>query len=119
MADPDVVVVLVTGPDEPTLEDLAVRVVEERLATCANLIPGVRSVYRWNGEVRQDDETLAVLKTTRPAVPPLRDRIRELHPYDLPEFLVLPVEAGSEAYLRWIAEGVGGGIEGREDDGKA
>lgn len=115
----DVVVVLVTGPDQQTLEKLARRLVEERLAACVNVIPRVRSVYRWQGDVHEDDEALAVLKTTRSAIGPLRDRIHELHPYDLPEFLVLPLEAGSEAYLRWVVSCVSDGPTDREADEQA
>lgn len=118
MADA-VVVVLVTGPDEQSLETLARRLVEERLAACVNVIPRVRSVYRWEEEVHEDDEALAVLKTTRPALGLLRDRIHELHPYDLPEFLVLALEAGSDAYLRWVVSGVSGGPPDREADEQA
>lgn len=115
----EVVVVLVTGPDPATLATLGERLVGERLAACVNLIPGVRSVYRWEGEVHQDDETLAVVKTTRSAVAPLRERILELHPYDVPEFLVLPVVAGSESYLAWVEACAGGGPRDREADGQA
>ena len=99
----DVAVVLVTGPDAE-LERLAERVVDERLAACANLFPGVRSVYRWEGKLARDDESMAVLKTTKAGLPALRARVLELHPYDEPEFLALPVELGSESYIRWIAE---------------
>lgn len=111
-----VVVVLITGPDEATLEALAARLVDERLTACVNVIPRVRSVYRWDGDVHHDDEALAVLKTTRLAVGPLRDRVHELHPYDLPEFLVLPLEAGSDTYLRWVESSVTGGPDDREAD---
>lgn len=106
VTEPESVVVLVSGPDA-ALETVAERVVEERLAACANLIPGVRSVYRWKGEVQRDDEALAVLKTTRTAVEALRARVLELHPYDVPEFLALSVEVGSGPYTRWIADCVG------------
>lgn len=119
MAEPEVVVVLVTGPDAETLETLAGRVVGEGLAACVNLIPRVRSVYRWDGEVHHDDETLAVLKTTRPAIRALHDRIHELHPYDVPEFLVLPVEGGSDAYLGWVGSCVKVAPDDREADGQA
>jgi len=115
----DVVVVLVTGPDPATLEAISRRIVGERLAACVNLIPGVRSVYRWEGDVHQDAETLAVVKTTRSALEPLRERILELHPYDVPEFLALPVEAGSEGYVAWIDACVSGDPEDREADGEA
>ena len=118
MSETEVVVVLVSGPDMATLEELATRIVDEGLVACANLIPRVRSVYRWDGEVHQDDETLAVLKTTRPAIEALRDRVHELHPYELPEFLVLPVDSGSDAYLGWVVGCVTHTPEGREADGQ-
>ncbi len=119
MTEADVVVVLVTGPDPASLETLADTIVGEGLAACVNLIPRVRSVYRWEGEVHHDDEALAVVKTTRPAIGALRDRVVDLHPYDLPEFLVLPVEAGSDAYLGWIEGSVRGAPDDREADGQA
>lgn len=118
-AGANVVVVLVTGPDRETLSTLAERLVGERLAACVNLIPGVRSVYRWDGEVRQEEETLALVKTIRSAVEPLRERILELHPYDVPEFLVLPVAAGSAAYVAWIESSVTADGKERERDGQA
>lgn len=115
----DAVVVLVTGPDEATLRVIATELVSERLAACVNLIPTVRSVYRWEEKVHHDDEALAVVKTTRPALDSLRERIQELHPYDVPEFLVLPVEAGSAAYLGWIDDSVATGPQSRGTDGQA
>lgn len=119
MADTEVVVVLVTGPDAASLEALADTIVGEGLAACVNLIPRVRSVYRWEGEVHHDDEGLAVVKTTRPAIGALRERVHQLHPYEVPEFLVLPVEAGSDAYLRWVVGRVRGAPDDREADGQA
>lgn len=107
MREPGVAVVLVTGPDAE-LRAVAERVVEERLAACANLIPGVGSVYRWEGEVHRDEEALAVLKTTRAGLEALRARVLELHPYDVPEFLALPVSMGSGEYVSWIDDCVGG-----------
>lgn len=107
MSDPDAaLVVLVTGPDPGTLEELGRSLVEERLAACANLIDGVRSVYRWDGRVEEDDEALALIKTTRGRVDELEARVRELHPYDEPEVVALPVEAGSRSYLEWVASSV-------------
>lgn len=119
MSDSGVVVVLVTGPDADTLMALAGRIVGEGLAACVNLIPRVRSVYRWDGEVEQDDEALAVVKTTRPAIKALRDRVHELHPYDLPEFVVLAVESGSDEYLGWVESSVRIAPDDRENDGQA
>jgi periplasmic divalent cation tolerance protein len=113
---PDAVVVLVTGPDVESLRAMAVRLVDERLAACVNLIPGMTSVYRWEEQVREDDEVLAVVKTTRPTLEALRARILELHPYDVPEFLALPVEAGGTAYLAWIDECVALGSQSQGTD---
>lgn len=101
-----VVVVLVTGPDRSALESLGRRLVEERLAACANVIGGVASIFRWEGAVQDEAEALAILKTTRPRVPALRERVLALHPYEEPEFLALPVVAGSASYARWVADSV-------------
>jgi periplasmic divalent cation tolerance protein len=98
--------VLVTAPDADVAESLANAVVGERLAACANLVPGVVSIYRWQGKVHRDDEILLVLKTTAERADALRSRLVELHPYDVPEVLVLAVEGGHEAYLAWVREQV-------------
>lgn len=106
-AGPDAVrVVLVTGPDRETLLALGRNVVRAELAACVNLIDGVLSVYRWDAEVHEDDEALAVIKTTRERLDDLEARVRELHPYDEPEFVALPVETGSRSYLEWVASSV-------------
>jgi periplasmic divalent cation tolerance protein len=102
----DAVVVLVTVPSAEKAVELARAVVEERLAACGNVLPGVRSVYRWQGAVQEDGEALLILKTQRERFPALRDRILALHPYEVPEVIALPIEAGSAAYLDWIAKSV-------------
>src|SRR5512138_3587317 len=102
-AQPDAVVVLVTVPTAEKAAELARAVVEARLAACGNVVPGLRSIYRWQGQVHDDAEVLLVLKTTRARFEALRDRLLALHPYEVPEVLALPVEAGSAAYLAWIA----------------
>ncbi len=99
----DALVVLVTAPSVQQAVELARALVEERLAACGNVLPGVRSVYRWEGSVREDAEALLVLKTTRARLEALRERVLALHPYQVPEVLALPVEAGSAAYLAWIS----------------
>lgn len=99
----DAVVVLVTTPSAEKAVELARALVEERLAACGNVVPGLRSVYRWEGKVQEDAEALLVLKTTRPRFEALRERVLALHPYQVPEVIALPVEAGSAAYLAWIA----------------
>ena len=106
---PEVVVVLVTGPDVDGLRDLGRRVVEERIAACVNVLGGVDSIYRWQGRVEEDAEALAVLKTTRERADELQRRVIALHPYDEPEFLVLPVRGGAASYLAWVASSVSPG----------
>ena len=99
----DALVVLVTAPSAEQAAALARALVEARLAACGNVVPGLRSIYRWEGQVRDEPEALLVLKTTRDRLEALRERVLALHPYDVPEVLALPVEAGSAAYLAWLA----------------
>ena len=99
-------VVLVTVPDSDGGRALARTLVSERLVACGNVIPGLTSVYRWDGEVQEDPEALLVLKTRGRALAALEERVMEIHPYDTPEFLVLPVTHGSHGYLSWIADEV-------------
>lgn len=103
----DALVVLVTAPTAEQAVELARVLVDERLAACGNVLAGVRSVYRWEGSVHEDAEALLVLKTTRARFEALRERVIALHPYQVPEVLALPVEAGSAEYLAWIAAETG------------
>jgi periplasmic divalent cation tolerance protein len=102
--DPDALVVFVTAPDTEVAAALARAVVEEGLAACGNLVPGLRSIYRWQGEICDEAEVLILFKTRAERFEALRDRIEALHPYDCPEVIALPVVGGSAAYLQWIAE---------------
>jgi periplasmic divalent cation tolerance protein len=95
-------VVLVTVPDAETAARLARALVEERLAACATLVPCVRSIYRWQGALQEDAEVLLVLKTRVERCAALAARVKDLHPYELPEVLELPATGGSEAYLDWV-----------------
>jgi periplasmic divalent cation tolerance protein len=95
-------VVLVTVPDAAVAATLCRALIEERLAACGNIVPGVTSIYRWEGEIREDSELMVVLKTREDVFPRLLERIVELHPYDVPEILALPVIAGHAEYLAWI-----------------
>jgi periplasmic divalent cation tolerance protein len=97
-----VVVVLLTAPDPETAQRIAQALVEERLAACVNVLPGVRSIYRWQGAVEQASEVLLIAKTQADRSDALAARVRALHPYELPEVVVLPVSGGSEAYLGWV-----------------
>ena len=102
----DVVVVLVTAPSAETAADLARTLVEEGLAACGNVVPGLRSIYRWEGKVHDDAEALLLLKTERRLLEALKARLPALHPYQVPELLALPVEGGLAPYLEWIAASV-------------
>lgn len=96
--------VLMTVPDPSTGETLARRLVEERLAACGNVIPGVVSVYRWKGAVQRDEEALVLFKTTADRVSAFVEMALEIHPYEVPEILSLPVEDGHRAYMEWVGE---------------
>jgi periplasmic divalent cation tolerance protein len=111
MAVPDpgegAIVVLCTFPDVEQARAIAAELVERRLAACVNLLPGVESIYRWEGKVERAGEVLAVIKTTR--YPELEAAVKELHPYEVPEILALPVAAGLAGYLEWLGESCGAG----------
>jgi periplasmic divalent cation tolerance protein len=102
------VVVLTTWPADRDVDAFARTLVTEQLAACVNVLPEMVSIYQWKGDVEQASERQVVIKTARARLDALRARLHELHPYDVPEFLVLTVGEGSDAYLRWIAESVGG-----------
>ena len=99
----EVLVVLSTWPDLEKARSAARILVEEQLAACANLVPGVESIYRWEGEIETSAEVLMVLKTTSGCYPRLEARIKALHPYEVPEIVSLRVSNGLPAYLRWVA----------------
>jgi periplasmic divalent cation tolerance protein len=98
--------VTTTLPDREAANRLGRRLVEERLAACAQVVGPVSSVFWWQGEVESAGEWYCHLKTTASRVEDLMARIRELHPYETPEILAVPVAEGDEAYLRWIADSV-------------
>jgi periplasmic divalent cation tolerance protein len=100
------VIVLTTLGRDVDAAAFARTLVDEQLAACVNILPGITSVYRWQGNVEHDSEQLLIIKTTPAMVDLLRERFATLHPYEVPEFLVLPVSGGSGAYLRWLADAV-------------
>ena len=100
-------VVLVTAGAEEEGARIARALVEEGLAACANIVPRVRSIYRWKGEVRDEPESLLVLKTTAARLEALSARVEELHSYTVPEVIALAVDRGRESYLDWVAEACG------------
>jgi periplasmic divalent cation tolerance protein len=93
-----------TCPDEAAARRIADALVEERLAACVSVLPGLRSVYRWQGAIQREDEVLLLIKTTRERVEPLTARVASLHPYELPELVAVEVAGGLAAYLDWVEE---------------
>ena len=102
--DTGCVIVLTTIGSTTNSNELASILVNERLAACVNVFGEMESVYRWKGAIETDRERLMIIKTTTEQLPALRTRLHEVHAYEVPEFLVLPVIGGSEKYLSWIRE---------------
>jgi periplasmic divalent cation tolerance protein len=99
-------IVLSTAGSEEEARKIAQALVERRLAACVNIVGPIHSVYRWKGAVESAAEHLLVIKTTAAAFSRVRDAIRQLHSYDLPECVMLTIEAGDEDYLKWLGESV-------------
>jgi len=104
----DCVVVWTTVGRTANCREMASILVNERLAACVNVLAEMESVYRWKGQVESDYERQLVMKTTADRVPALRDRVLELHDYEVPEFIVTSIVGGSEAYLDWIRQSTAG-----------
>jgi len=102
------VVVLVTARSGDEAERLAEAVVTEQLAACVNVVGPIRSIYMWKGELQRDEERLLIIKTRAALFDQLEQRVRELHSYETPEIVALPITAGSQPYLDWLGRGVGG-----------
>ena len=109
MSESTFVFVLTTLPPDSEPRSFARTLVQERLAACVNVLPVMQSVYRWQGNVEEESEHQIVIKTTRSRLVALWERVQALHPYDVPEFLVLPIVDGNDVYLRWIADSTEGG----------
>jgi len=97
----DARVLLCTAPPDKAF-DLARALLERKLVACVNVLPGVHSLYWWKGKIHTEDESLLVIKTTKDKVATLTEALPELHPYDVPELIALPVEDGLPAYLEWL-----------------
>lgn len=100
----DVLTCFCTSPDAENAAVIARHLVTEGLAACVNLLPGVRSIYKWEGKVTEDAEVMLVIKTTRARLATLAQRLSALHPYELPELIAVPVCAGSQPYLAWVRQ---------------
>lgn len=100
------VVVLITAGSKEEAQQIAAALVGERLAACVNVIPTVHSVYRWAGKVEEGQEALLIVKSRREVLDRLIDRVHDLHSYEVPEIIALPLVVGDAAYLRWLDEQV-------------
>ena len=98
------IVVYITAPNEEEAAKIATALVGERLAGCANIVKGIRSIYNWQGKIEDDPEVLMIVKTQRHLFEPLKKRVKELHSYTVPEVLAIPVVEGSEEYLAWLKD---------------
>ena len=95
-------VVLVTAASEQQAEAIATALVAERLAACVNVVSPIRSIYRWDGKIQSDTEHLMIIKTRAKLVAKVEKRVKELHSYEVPEIIALPIVAGARSYLDWI-----------------
>jgi periplasmic divalent cation tolerance protein len=112
MTEGRVGVALVTAPSAAVAEMLVRTIVEERLAACGNIVPGIISIYRWDGAVQRDEEVLIIFKMAMSAAAAFVGRVRELHPYDVPEVVVLQPTDVLPAYARWVLDSVTAGADG-------
>ncbi|MDR1727910.1 MAG: divalent-cation tolerance protein CutA [Acidobacteriota bacterium] len=103
----DAIIVLSTVGSEELGVEIAAALVENGEAACVNILPGIRSVYRWKGELCRDAEHLLIIKSVQGKFDAVRERIRSLHPYEVPEVLAIPVAAGDADYLQWLRLAVG------------
>lgn len=98
----DSLVVFCTASSRDEAETIARAMVEERLAACANIVPSVTSIFRWEGRIEMEAEVLIIMKTRRRQLDRLVERVKDLHSYEVPEIIALPVVGGSDAYLEWV-----------------
>ena len=103
----ETVLVFSTFADAATARNAAARLVEERLAACANIIPGVESIFRWQGKIESGNEVFVIFKTTHGRWQQLEQRLRALHPYEVPEIVMIQIRDGLPEYLNWIVESCG------------
>jgi periplasmic divalent cation tolerance protein len=108
VTDTQYVLVLTTLSADADAEGFATALVEARLAACVNVLPPMQSVYRWEGTIEREPERQLFIKTSRERLAALWERVRDLHSYDVPEFIVIPIVDGHAAYLRWIGESTAG-----------
>lgn len=104
MLNQNEIVVFITAPNEDEAAEIAKALVKSKLAACVNIIKGVRSIYSWRGNLEDNSEVLMIMKTQKKLFAALSDKTKELHSYDVPEIIALPITGGSEDYLKWLRE---------------
>ena len=104
MSDSSPKLILNTCPDQQTADNIATALVEQGLAACVNIVPGIQSVYRWQGKIERQEEVLLLIKARADAFSTISARIVELHPYELPEVIAVTIGNGLQPYLDWINE---------------
>jgi periplasmic divalent cation tolerance protein len=102
----DYIIIYCTTPDLKTAQEISENLVQEQLAACCNIVPGLRSIYHWENKVQTDDELLLIIKTRSVLFSQIEKRIKNLHPYMVPEIIALPLINGSVEYLKWMDENV-------------
>jgi len=102
----DLVTLMTTCPDDKTGKEIAVALVSDRLAACVQRIPGLHSTYIWRGTLQEEQEVLLLIKTLKGSVPAVVERVRSLHPYEVPELLVIPVSSRNDGYTEWVRSNV-------------
>ncbi|KAI6173441.1 hypothetical protein M3Y98_01081800 [Aphelenchoides besseyi] len=108
-------VVYVTVPSKEVGKSIAREIVQLKLAACVNIVPTVTSIYEWESKLQEDEEALLIIKTKTDHLERLKDAIIEKHPYDVPEFISMPIESGSGAYLKWIQDQITSSIPTKND----
>ncbi|MCL4456575.1 MAG: divalent-cation tolerance protein CutA [Nitrospirae bacterium] len=103
----EAIVVYITAPNEDEAAKIAKTLVEQRLAACVNIVRGIRSIYTWQGKIEDDAEVLMIAKTQLHLFESLKNRVKELHSYTVPEIIASPIIDGSEDYLNWLKEAIG------------
>src|SRR5206468_10112503 len=102
-----ILLALSTFPDRETAQRISNQLVGEKFAACANILPGVESIYRWKEKIESGNETLVFFKVSEDRQPAFQEKLRSLHPYDVPEIIFVPVASGLEEYLQWVSENCG------------
>ncbi|MBD3290854.1 divalent cation tolerance protein CutA [candidate division KSB1 bacterium] len=98
------IIILITCSSADEAEKISAALLDEKLIACANIVPGIQSLFRWQGEMSKENEVLLILKSTAEKFEPVELAVQELHSYDTPEIIAIPIVKGSEKYLKWISD---------------